>query len=256
MRRIGTRTRIAAVACVVFVTALAATSHAFWSTAPDVHGAITGESLQRIFTPEAGKKTLEKIIKNNTDQDGLFSAEKNLEKAHIDSETFGDAIALMETRLNAAVTALSTADKETALKNIGQVLHALQDFYSHSTWVENHLLPGDMSPHHVPIYAGLVTKDGAGSFNAGPLTENRKFVKPTLVCTFDPAKPYLPKPFEDDLTKLAAAGVLQDSSGRRAPGRGVRGHPEPQLPELPILVDVLRAVVPGVDGAAGSASGL
>lgn len=83
------------------------------------------------------------------------------------------------------------------------MLHALQDFYSHSNWVENHLLPGAefITPDQIPIYAGLVTKDGQGKFHAGPLKANKKFVAPTLECIFG-----VPTAFVgDDLTKLSTA---------------------------------------------------
>ncbi|XP_066279143.1 von Willebrand factor A domain-containing protein 7-like [Branchiostoma lanceolatum] len=66
----------------------------------------------------------------------LNSATKKLPSAHFDAERFvGGNARLLELRTQ-VLTAIQQGEYEAARVYTGQLLHTLQDFYSHSNWVE------------------------------------------------------------------------------------------------------------------------
>ncbi|XP_051743803.1 von Willebrand factor A domain-containing protein 7-like [Ctenopharyngodon idella] len=66
-----------------------------------------------------------------TDTDHPFS-----EKYHFDSESFLDGKALIIKGLEDITAYMKKKNFEDARKRLGQILHTLQDFYSHSNWIE------------------------------------------------------------------------------------------------------------------------
>ena len=61
---------------------------------------------------------------------------KDLPRAHFDNEEIDDSHQrLLEERLK-VITALNSEDMSGARDLSGQLLHTLQDFYSHTNWVE------------------------------------------------------------------------------------------------------------------------
>ena len=56
--------------------------------------------------------------------------------AHFDAETFYKSNERVIRFTDAIYEALNEKDYETARQLTGQVLHTIQDFYSHSNWVE------------------------------------------------------------------------------------------------------------------------
>jgi hypothetical protein len=61
---------------------------------------------------------------------------KDMPYAHFDAETFYKSNERVIRFTEAIYVALNEKDYETARQLTGQVLHTIQDFYSHSNWVE------------------------------------------------------------------------------------------------------------------------
>ena len=71
--------------------------------------------------------------------------EKHLAAAHFDSEQFEDGQNRLITLRRSAVSSIQQGDYDAARKYTGRMFHTLQDFYSHSSWVEN----GNRAPNPV-----------------------------------------------------------------------------------------------------------
>ena len=61
---------------------------------------------------------------------------KDLPYAHFDAETFNSSNQRVVSFISSIYTFLANKDYATARKLSGQILHTIQDFYSHSNWVE------------------------------------------------------------------------------------------------------------------------
>jgi hypothetical protein len=125
-----------------------------------IHADVTREALGEItrsidghllrFQPAA----IEEIVSANLRQDqgaivpcfftataldpgGAFAVSGN----HFDSEQLSEGSLMAIGRLNAAKTALKRSPSEgsSARRFLGRVLHAVQDYYAHSNWVERGL---------------------------------------------------------------------------------------------------------------------
>ena len=73
------------------------------------------------------------IAQANTKMD-LFEATK--EATHFDDEQFDDGAVLISQRLDAALASMIMENYEQARESFGALLHTVQDFYSHSNWIE------------------------------------------------------------------------------------------------------------------------
>ncbi|CAF3109093.1 unnamed protein product [Rotaria sp. Silwood2] len=58
------------------------------------------------------------------------------EATHFDGEKFDDGALLISQRLDAAVSNTNMQEYEKARADFGSLLHTVQDFYSHSNWIE------------------------------------------------------------------------------------------------------------------------
>jgi hypothetical protein len=85
------------------------------------------------------KKAKEKIADANAEVDG----DQKTASKHVDGESLPEAQARIIDRLNGVVNALGSDNAEGARTELGSALHTIQDFYSHSNWVEL----GNFSPH-------------------------------------------------------------------------------------------------------------
>ncbi len=86
-----------------------------------------GSTVQ--FTEVAKEYVTQKVAET----DSLYY---NIEKVHFDSETFFDGqLRLQEIRQNVRALAF-VGNFESAQEQLGQGLHSVEDFYAHSTWVE------------------------------------------------------------------------------------------------------------------------
>ncbi len=177
----STRTRNIAIVSALLVICLVPSAYAFrswllWHT----HQKITKKAIGDVVA----KKTLKKIHKANrgTDRGANF----NDPTLHFDNEMFQASAQKLADNLNDATDDLDAYDKEMAVEKIGQALHALQDFYSHSIWVENQIAGPLDVPSNIPIFIGLVGADATGTFSAGSLTADPTF---TPVCAAYPGPP-------------------------------------------------------------------
>jgi von Willebrand factor A domain-containing protein 7 len=79
------------------------------------------------------KKAIEEIWEANAQVD---EDEPGLTASHFDGENFDGGKARLARLLDGAVSALRNEDAQGARKMVGAALHSLQDFYSHSNFVE------------------------------------------------------------------------------------------------------------------------
>lgn len=103
------------------------------------HAQITRDALQQIYldlgysdlTPSMMSARETMVVGNmDIDKDQKQSA------LHADAENFAEAQAVIQDRLKNAVDQVTAGNYESARTNVGKALHTLQDFYSHSNWVE------------------------------------------------------------------------------------------------------------------------
>jgi len=102
-----------------------------------VHESITIEALKTIVE----KDCLDEIDKGNEKQDDVKSADFAVSSHHFDDNALQASVNYIDAQY-VAITKLvpsaeaNVSDRHTILLNFGQILHAVQDFYSHSNWVE------------------------------------------------------------------------------------------------------------------------
>jgi hypothetical protein len=108
--------------------------------APAVAFAFSGEvhvALTRRALADRGydKSASDAVVAGNlhTDDD-----EFTVPAAHFDNESFAAGSARLNARTAAALDDLDGCDPAAAREQLGRVLHAVQDFFAHSNWVENH----------------------------------------------------------------------------------------------------------------------
>lgn len=122
---------------------------AFWSwRIYNVHKDITETAIGFEFVD---KGTLKQIDKENQGVDSTDTGKYFDHALHFDSEEFEVGCWKLANNLNTAMDYLSACEKPKALEKIGEALHALQDFYAHSNWVENHLTSATVVPAGIPI---------------------------------------------------------------------------------------------------------
>lgn len=98
---------------------------------------LNAQTLAKACKKDAFKSNFETGIKMityynvKTDTDHPFS-----EKYHFDSETFLDGKALIIKGIEEITAHVKKENFEDARKTLGAILHTLQDFYSHSNWIE------------------------------------------------------------------------------------------------------------------------
>ena len=90
------------------------------------------------------KDAINTVQKANTNTD-LGHEEKHLAAAHFDSEQFESGQDRLITLRQSVVSLIMEGDYEAARMDTGRMFHTLQDFYSHSSWVEN----GNVDPNPV-----------------------------------------------------------------------------------------------------------
>ena len=82
------------------------------------------------------EKAIEAIKDGNINVD-LKGAEDKLAEAHFDSERFQDGQNRLVMIRENVVSSIRMKNFDMARRDAGRLLHTLQDFYSHSNWVEN-----------------------------------------------------------------------------------------------------------------------
>jgi hypothetical protein len=94
------------------------------------HIQITTQALEQHFSPRA----LKTIIKANTGQDSLAGQLWHPEY-HFDASQFERGYAYMEEQLRLLGEALQGPAPRSAWVAFGRLVHAVQDFYAHSTYI-------------------------------------------------------------------------------------------------------------------------
>lgn len=83
----------------------------------------------------AFEDAVEAIEKGNSNTDS--GEEKKLAAAHFDSEEFESGQNRLINLRHSIISSIMTGNVVKAREDTGRFLHALQDFYSHSNWIEN-----------------------------------------------------------------------------------------------------------------------
>jgi hypothetical protein len=128
-----------------------------------VHAWITNAAVRSEFVDEGSLLRLYEA-NNSTDSGPKYSNHA----LHFDSDAFQEGTQKLADNLNEAVVLLGACQKEQAIEKLGEALHALQDFYSHSNWIENHLAPGVVLGS-IPVCTELVSLGPDGVFIRGSL---------------------------------------------------------------------------------------
>lgn len=96
-----------------------------------IHQAITEEKLQSAdYSDKSGK-----VAGDANWYTDVF--EVGRPEAHFDNETLSAGSARLRGKIDSIIQNLADCDKKKALKEMGRALHTVQDFYSHSNWVEH-----------------------------------------------------------------------------------------------------------------------
>ncbi|XP_044529123.1 von Willebrand factor A domain-containing protein 7 [Gracilinanus agilis] len=106
-------------------------------------------TLSRRFRAALGE-----VARANAAQDFL-SVTRNDPEMHFDSEQLVGSRAHLVGSLRQALSAARALEYPLARKHLGAMLHALQDFYSHSNWVEL----GEQQPHPDLLWPGRKLKN-------------------------------------------------------------------------------------------------
>ena len=92
---------------------------------------------------EGFENAIEAIEEANSDVD--FGGEKYLAAAHFDSEQLESGQDRLINLRQSVLSSIMVGDFIKAREDTGRFLHALQDFYSHTNWIEN----GNRAPYRV-----------------------------------------------------------------------------------------------------------
>ncbi|KKY26704.1 putative protein g7c precursor [Phaeomoniella chlamydospora] len=90
-------------------------------------------------------------LKTVVDANAAVDDDQNRAELHFDGESFPEGQQRLQLLADQAVQALSTNNAPQARSLIGQALHSVQDFYSHTNWVEL----GNTGPHPSLGVAGI-----------------------------------------------------------------------------------------------------
>ena len=109
-------------------------------TPGESHSAITKTALSRIYqdlslttVSSTMADASEQIRDGNADVDSVFSKDSAY---HCDGENIPACSGNIVRHVNLAVADLAANNLDAARINVGMALHTLQDFYSHSNWIE------------------------------------------------------------------------------------------------------------------------
>ncbi|CAH1788858.1 unnamed protein product [Owenia fusiformis] len=106
----------------------------------EVNGELTAKKLiQAYFGDDVSSKEFKNAIEEMSDANGEVDTDEvtsNLPSAHFDAERFDLANDRLIRLRQAVIAALDAEKFQSARKLTGQLMHTLQDFYSHSNWIE------------------------------------------------------------------------------------------------------------------------
>ncbi len=105
-------------------------------------------------------KSMEKAMEQIAEADQLVDKDQKTSAKHFDGENFpGGQRWIVDDNRSKIKPALQADDAATARKHLGSALHTIQDFYSHSNWIEL----GNGGPHPgVGVPGGAIPAAGPG----------------------------------------------------------------------------------------------
>ncbi len=118
---------------------------------------------------------LESVIRDIQLNNGFVDLDertKDLPYAHFDAETFKESNLLVINNTDRVYIALQSGDFLEARKRAGRVIHTIQDFYSHSNWVEK----GEKQINKLIGTPQFDNLEFVGPDEADPCVENCTFV--------------------------------------------------------------------------------
>ncbi|XP_060942362.1 von Willebrand factor A domain-containing protein 7-like [Limanda limanda] len=120
----------------------------------------TAESVARACDASKSSKSFSQTIEYIQDKNvGIDFRYFYSARHHFDNEEFTKGKKLITSGLSAVKANNKRQNFEAARKNVGRLLHSLQDFYSHSNWVEM----GEQAPNSKLIKPGSLGKTAAKS---------------------------------------------------------------------------------------------
>ncbi|XP_034461474.1 von Willebrand factor A domain-containing protein 7-like [Hippoglossus hippoglossus] len=120
----------------------------------------TAESVARACDASKSSKSFSQTIEFIQDKNvGIDKRYFYSARHHFDNEEFTKGKRLITNGLSAVKANNKLQNFEAARKNVGRLLHSLQDFYSHSNWVEM----GETNPNSKLIKPGSIGKTAAKS---------------------------------------------------------------------------------------------
>jgi hypothetical protein len=208
-------------AIIVGSLALTSAAHAFWSyvsTSPlagkirtfahhqDYTNNAIGSSASFVYAGQSYKFTqaaLDAISLANMQVD-MENINPYKPQDHFDGETFGAGVAQIAKFRSALMTdlswssSLSPSDQSDAWARLGAILHAVQDFYAHSTWVEEghtaatdivhfKCMTGSTCAPQVPLIPTPGSICGSGGYPLLSSSFTSGYYSPNSI--FDPAPP-------------------------------------------------------------------
>lgn len=134
-------------------------------TPGESHAAITKTGLGIIYS-ELGIKSVSRSMEQARDTivDANADVDRNFEASsahHCDAENINSCNEEIVKSFDAAVSSVKANNLDDARKNFGAALHTLQDFYSHSNWIEL----GNTTLHPQMGRPGRVTGISPSTFN-------------------------------------------------------------------------------------------
>lgn len=133
--------------CATFVTAVTCTSTMAFAPGgftffpgAKTHVEITEDALQTIYAELSVtkiSKSMKEARKQITDANKEVDADQVSSAKHFDAENFSAGASRVKNLLDQAVTQIKANDAAGARNSVGSALHSVQDFYSHSNWVES-----------------------------------------------------------------------------------------------------------------------
>jgi uncharacterized repeat protein (TIGR01451 family) len=105
------------------------------------HQSITEDAIKELDTEFFGvtklTKSMKKAIETIADENAKVDGDQKTAAKHFDGESFPEGQARLTGLFTNITTSLSISNAQGAREALGQALHTLQDFYSHSNWIES-----------------------------------------------------------------------------------------------------------------------
>jgi hypothetical protein len=142
------RVRVLLVAVVVLIVVGSRSVRAFFPTNLKTLGGLLGRSHEQIttdaitsfdqstFSVTTLTSSMKQAIQDIADANALVDKDQFHSSRHFDGESFPEGQTLITSGFTTIKTDLANSDTAGARFALGQALHTIQDYYSHSNWIE------------------------------------------------------------------------------------------------------------------------